>query len=140
MEASSNVGELEILVMKYVRSTCERGRTESPDIVELSGDGEEEVDEVELDETEEGDSVAGFSLACDVCILRRLDCLPLPYCATQTQQAGVVCFCTTLESAASVRCKRIAGLMMAGQTFVEGKECPEGRTKGKYITYRRPAT
>lgn len=84
VEAPSIVGELEILVMKYVRSTCDRGRTESPDIAGGSeGEDEDDEEEFEMDE-DDGDSVAGLSFGCDVCILRRLDCLPLPYCATQT--------------------------------------------------------
>ena len=83
MEAPSSAGELEMDVMKYVRSTCERGSTESPDISAGEDGEDEEVEEVEL-EMDDCDSVAGFSIGGVVCILRRLDCLRLPCCATQT--------------------------------------------------------
>lgn len=54
MDALSIIGELDILVIIYVRRTCERGRTERPDITALSEAGDDDCDRVELDETEDG--------------------------------------------------------------------------------------
>ena len=76
VEAERSVGELDILVIKYVRKICESGRRAKGAIDAVEG-GAEEV----LLGRDEGESVAARSFGVEVCILRRFVCLSAPCCA-----------------------------------------------------------
>ncbi len=69
VEADSIHGELEMLVMKYVRRICEKGKTDSagifdfsPVLLDVDAGVEEGIDD--------GAKDAGFSIAAEECILR----------------------------------------------------------------------
>lgn len=76
MDAPSSVGELEMLVMKYVRRTEEKGRTESAGMVVLPASGATATAPEGMGE-DDADSEAGFSFGEELCMLR----LPRPCCA-----------------------------------------------------------
>jgi len=76
VEALSKVGELEMLVMKYVRRTEERGKTESAGMVVLPASGAAATAPEGMGE-DDADNEAGFSFGEELCMLR----LPRPCCA-----------------------------------------------------------
>ena len=82
MEAPRSMGELEILVMKYVRSTWDNGRTERGVSTALlvGFGGAEEVELTPLEMDDDVEIVAGFSLAAELWMPRRSDCLLRPLC------------------------------------------------------------
>ena len=102
VEAPRSVGELDMLVMKYVRRTCERGKRAKGAIGSFSADMDEDEEPLEM----EGDRLAGRSLGCEVCILR-------PCCIGDAEIFGVFRFCNTLKSVASVCGDRNAGFIVA---------------------------
>jgi len=77
VDAPSKVGELEMLVMKYVRKTEERGRTESAGTVVLPASGAAAIAPDGMGE-DDADSEAGFSFGEELCMLRLPVCLPRP--------------------------------------------------------------
>ena len=134
VEAPRSAGELEMLVMKYDRRTCERESCANGAIEAwLAFVGCAAGDEVVALEIGSVESVAGFSFGGELCILRRFDSLLLPCWTAYTQQTELVCFCTTLESTVSVRGTRKAGFIMMRQSGELIRNTRE--TKRDFFTY-----
>ena len=102
VEAPSKVGELETLVIMYVRRTCERGSEAKVDMADSldcfvwnAAGGDVLLDIVSAD------SSTGRDFGADVCILRRLELRLPPSWNRYVQHGMYLCFCRIFASTAS---------------------------------------